>query len=441
MEGLDLTSGTRSAAPSVPSSPTHQQHVSKDAAQRDRGPQQHRTQQSDSGSLSPRSFHLEMLRQQMKLEKVPVTINSVPTYDSDGGPAADCHIPAGSSRCTLTLCADDCELNHRHHRSHARTRDPNAPLVYSRPSVSRGVTSMTSHPSAYGSPTDSPNASLPTSTTTSPHASYRRTSANYGYGYGFGARSSLIGSQLRLSSNWGRDSRMSPGEIVMMSGPPSPISDSSAISSAQNSPRQEHITQQQPQQHTQHHVIKPATSQQESTTNSPLPSTAPTRTHHATSASSSALSTGDIAPSSTSIPTNTGIIDDSHEVSLVAPHGPLTTDYWQLGNRVINLADYVPQHAFKRSSSGSVSGVHDPTVGVDDDMGGVGVNTGESLTRRDLAPAPRPDFFDQSNPLFDPRSPNPPSPIQDLKARIVGMNMNARDPTRPEIEYVLRKEE
>lgn len=85
--------------------------------------------------------------------------------------------------------------------------------------------------------------------------------------------------------------------------------------------------------------------------------------------------------------------------------------------------------------------MHDPTVGVDDDMGGVGVNTGESLTRRDLAPAPRPDFFDQSNPLFDPRSPNPPSPIQDLKARIVGMNMNARDPTRPEIEYVLRKEE
>ncbi len=86
---------------------------------------------------------------------------------------------------------------------------------------------------------------------------------------------------------------------------------------------------------------------------------------------------------------------------------------WRLNNRIINLMDYSPAM--------------------------VGKLTEDSKTRCDLKAAARDDWEDQEHPAWDPRSPQPPSPVlQSMEVDILGINVNTEDHNRAEVEYILK---
>jgi hypothetical protein len=310
-----------------------------------------------ANSIDTRSINLEIVREQLRAAKIPLTkrasINEVPQS------ADDCSFVPGTTRCKLDLCGDSCTQAHQHHHTHARPSRPDAPLVYSRPSISMlpgsGVVSN------FASPAGSPSVSVPTSQTNSPQQQYRRASA---FGFNFGTRGSVTS-----TSGFFGSGGATPADIA--SGPPSPLSEGtgSAASSAPTSPR--------------HHV--------------------------ASSASAFA-------------PDFTKPIAEEKEQLILAPSTESTLEparnaglgaaFWKLRERIINLADY------------SISAV--------------GKGTPESQTRQDLAPAPRDDFPDQQNAFFDPRSPQPPSPVEMLEAEVTGINFNETDSTHPELQYELQ---
>jgi len=351
------------------------------------------------GSLSDqqRLASLELLREQLQLAKIPVTkrasISELPQ------PAADCQLVAGTTRCALTLCEDACTLKHQHHHTHAaRTAHPET-LVYQRPSVS--VLSSTT-----ASPYESPAVSVPQSTTNSPQQQYRRASS---FGFNFGARGSVTSCTLQGSGG------VTPADVAL-SAPPSPISDGGNES---NPPSQPGSPREQ-QRRTLVHTVQAsegsgaahaAAAQQAAPFVPVLPSLdereeiqpslestlllpAPSSQAHA--AASAAMSSGGV-PSAGTLPTG---------------------EYWKFRSHMVNLNDYRPAVG----PSGQL--LYDPV---------------EARMRTDLAADAREDFEDQVDPSWDPRSPQPPSPvdIEFAMAQIRRVNVNDSDRTKPQIEYEL----
>ena len=312
-----------------------------------------------------RASKLEELRLQLQQAKIPVSKRGSIAELPQSAP--DCQLLPGTTRCSLPLCEDSCAERHAHHRTHARPLPADAPLIFSRPSISmaQGLGSVMASPLE----NTSPAGSQATSTTTSPHQQYRRASS---FGFHFGSSNPTSNRGSIIMSGMG-----TPAD--MASSPPSPIgeSDSSALSSAANSPRGE-----RPQQ----------------------------MAHMASS----------LAPDFSQ-----PIAEESKlEVDTASPHrsaaeaaaaaGPLASEYVKLGNRIIHVPDYAP--------------------------GVLGIDTAESRSRRDLIAAPRDDFYDQSeiSSFFDCRSPGPPSPLEMGVAEVMGVNVNQQDNTKPEIEYIIK---
>ena len=329
-------------------------------------------------TMDSRTMNLEILREQLRSAKIPLTkrasITEVPL------PAEDCSLVPGTTRCQLPLCADDCTQSHRHHHSHARPTKQDATLVYSRPSISMlpgsGVVSN------FASPAGSPSVSMPGSQTNSPQHQYRRASA---YGFNIGTR----GSVTSTNSYFGGvgSGGVTPAEL--MSGPPSPISEAN-FTGLHSNPSSQPVSPRQVATTFQPDFTEPILEEKEqlviATSNEPnLASSAPS----AAAASSSSSS------------------HPQHNASL-------GSDFWKLRDRIVNLCDYR--------------------------LGNVGKSTQESLTRKDLAPAPREDCPVQGEDscAWDPRSPQPPSPVEMLQAEVVRVNMNEEDPTHAEIQYELK---
>lgn len=330
---------------------------------------------SDGDSMQ-RAANLDELREQLQAAKIPVTkrasIAELPQS------ADDCQLIPGTTRCSLSLCEDSCTQRHQHHRTHAKPLAAGAPLIYARPSISmaQGLSSYVASPAD-----SSPAGSMPPSTNTSPQQQYRRASA---FGFNFAPSSGGNAAHHRgslVSSGF----FPTPAEDFT-SGPPSPFSEheSSALSSAANSPREKATT-------------TGASSLAAATSTSFVPT---------------------LPDFSQPIKEESKMMDDASaafsgvHVSAPAQHASLDTDYWKLRNHIVRLSDYAP--------------------------GSLGLGTEESRSRTDLAAAPRDDFPDQEDCSWDPRSPQPPSPVEMRAAQVLQVNMNQQDRTKPEIEFVIK---
>lgn len=332
-----------------------------------------------------RNLNLELLREQLRAAKMNVPVSSKRsslTASELPHSAADCSLIPGTSRCALELCADECALPHRHHRSHARPTDPSAPLVLSRPSLSSVVSSTVT--SSAASPWASPAPSVPASANTSPQATYRRASA-YGFPIGVGAGSNR-GSMVSVASG------MSTPAELNASNPPSPLSHSDLQLQLGGADQRSAPTSapQSPNAHPVHDILAQPIAEENEV--AAAASSQPQQQQQVQEAASVPSAITAAAPSS-----DTG--------------SSLDTDYWRVHGRIVNLSDYRP-----------------PAVEKDSE---------ESRRRLDLAPAPRDDCPEQGDVFWDPRSPNPPSPVQLRAAQIVRANL-VEDGRNPTIEYELK---
>jgi len=341
---------------------------------------QHKSLPSQSGGKDDRALRLEELREALVAAKIPVSSKRGSLIGELPQNATDCQMLPGTTRCALPLCEDSCAQRHQHHRTHAKPLAADAPLVYSRPSIIGAQRAS----SLGASPFESPAVSVAPSTTTSPQQQYRRASA---FGFNLpGSHTGTLRGSIILSG------LTTPAEAV--SGPPSPLSDSSALSSAANSPRERTGVSAVPLSFNAEPIQSIA--EEESKVEAPAAALAALKEEPVQQQAAVAAA----APESSG--------------GILAPHlAALDSVYWKLRNHIINLADYRP--------------------------GPSGVATDASRARMDLAAAPRDDFPDQEHCAFDPRSPQPPSPVEMDGAQVLEANINENDPTRPEVEYVIRQ--
>jgi len=340
-----------------------------------------------------RSGALAELREQLLAAKIPfskrASVCELPQ------PASDCQLLPGTTRCQLTLCEDSCTEAHRHHRTHAKPLAANAPLIFSRPSII-SATSLQSSPGE--SPAQSMAPSMAPSTNTSPLQQYRRASH---FGFGLGSHRGSMASIAHVTTG-------DPQQ--QLSGPPSPFSDGSSVqSSAANSPRQA-------QAPLMPEYIVPIMEE------SRLEAAAPATAENATAAAAEPAAAPVAASVQSAVPAQSVTAAPSGPAApgTLPPHlAALDAQYWRLRDRIVNLRDYVP--------------------------GPAGIATAEARTRMDLVAAPRDDFPDQSDAssFFDPRSPQPPSPVEanpDALGRLAAVNINDVDSTKPQLEYVYRRQ-
>lgn len=314
------------------------------------------------GHDGDRASKLEELRLQLQQAKIPLSKRGSIAELPQSAP--DCQLLPGTTRCSLALCEDSCAERHAHHRTHARALPADAPLIFSRPSISmaQGLGSLMS------SPLDntSPAGSQATSTNTSPHQQYRRASS---FGFNFGSNPTSNRGSIIMSG------MATPAD--MASSPPSPIgeSDSSALSSAANSPRGERPMQQ--------HM-----------------------------ASSLAPDFSQPIAEESKLEVDTASPHMSHAATVAA--GPLTSEYVKLGHRIVHVPDYAP-------------GV----LGID-------TVESRSRRDLIAAPRDDFYDQSETSSFFDCRSPGPPSPLEMGMAQVMAVNMNQQDSTKPEIEYIIK---
>ena len=233
-----------------------------------------------------------------------------------------------------------------------------------------------------GSGVVSTSVSPDISTNVSPQQNYRRGS---GFGFTFLPRSSVT------SMNSIGSAIATPHDIYLQSSPPSPLSNSNGDEDGCLTP------------------ISPIVSQPESPRNLNHNNEEKKMNHHIAPSTASEIVFNTAAASSSSSSSSSTATAAAPSTSIIHT---LDNDYWRLGNHIINLSDYNPEI--------------------------VGKNTEESLSRLDLAPVAREDFYDQSHPFFDCRSPQPPSPVHLKDAQLVRVNVNTQDQQRPGVEYELK---